>query len=503
MTRHTPRGYPLTPPLIWKLRALMSEKGLSPKALPVTKRTWARWTSRATYSLYASGNPRQVRDSTVEALARCLAVPKESLIGGLAISFATLSRLAEEIDANVMKLTRSLSNVDVDSLQIAYHDHLNARLKEAGLTIELFRQLVEDAGLRDALVKTIGRPDLTVEVEKSLDWIHFRLPTARRLEVRSPQLLWDCHCGIPIARATKADCPIHSKKYASEVTNAFRSGLVLIRWNGLRFLWKNTPSLWPPSIDSFLMVSELARAFQSRLLKGRLLDVGSGTGFLGIAIAAARSSSLSRIDLADWLLTPALYGAVNYALNRGLMGGAECRLLVGLFPRPVSPTPPLSRYEILVCNPPYLPKIAGFEHLDAHSVVAGTDLLSYVVRKGPNLAEKVYVQFSHIADPDARSAAREAKRVLIPLGRKSQLVPFRVKDVWKIPDYLRALIRERRLTTKPAERYPYWHRIRLFQVAKLAARGKSMTGVEPGAIRDDSRKGGPPRRSGHERKMRM
>ena len=249
------------------------------------------------------------------------------------------------------------------------------------------------------------------------------------------------------------------------MTAAFKNGPVEIRWRDVRVRWRNERELWPPSVDSFAFMQDLEGegVFQSDCRN--ILDLGSGTGFLGIALAKL-NPNVDRLTLADWLLTPALFGAVNWGLNKKGRERVDLSLRIGMFSDWLIEEPSASLEDVALCNPPYLPLLPGFEQFGIHTVVAGTDLLSHVIENAASLGRRVYVQFSHLAKKDADETAITNKMTLVALKSTPRMVPFRVRRAWtEMPDYFQALKEMNDgLITKPRARHPYWHLIQTYEV---------------------------------------
>ena len=458
-----PGGYPVTPSFLRRLRAMVGKDRKEWQALGIGKRTWRWWNSDEARERYEAGNPVRVRPSNILSMAKALGITLEQLLHDPITDFDTLAGIATEIDAFVMEVTRALRDVDLDRIRSAYHSLMAQQTGEYDISVQDYLDRLTDPSLLAQIATTIPGGDLTLRVGKDFEAIEFVCRSGSTLVVESPKLLWDCHCRTPGTDATEADCPIHSHPAGEEVSAAFGSGYVSIEWDGLRLLWKRTDALWPPSVDSFRFMRNLSEEGVLDSPITSVLDLGSGTGFLGIAIAA-NNPSVRRVDLSDWLLTPALYGAANWALNKGRCAHALLQPRVGLFTEWLDEPEESRPYDLVVCNPPYLPLLPGFERVGIHAVVAGTDLLTSVISHARAIGHKVYVQFSHLAAPEAMSAAEAAGLELRPLVGGDETVPFRVKHVWKDPEYLQALIEKRQLVVRSGNRHPYWHHLQAYSI---------------------------------------
>jgi 16S rRNA G966 N2-methylase RsmD len=379
-------------------------------------------------------------------------------------SFEELDRLTTSVDVELMALVRDHPYMDISKRRKECRYIIDAILHEAGLDLATLLQITRDADLLQRLLQTTPSPDVVVDVSADLQRMVFSYDT-HELPVQRPQLLWDCQCKTLKATVPVSKCPIHSKAEGAEVEERFSHGLVLIRFDGLEILWKSRPALWPPSIDSLFMARNLRQSHALNSFGETVLDLGSGTGFLGL-YAASKSRGCKGIYLADWLLAPVLYGAVNYWRNRSAFGEAEVFPLLGLdrswFPSRFKVP---ESFDLLLCNPPYLPLIRGHEDLAQKSTVMGTELLESVIRSGCDMSTRAIVQYSALAAPEASAAACAAGVALRPIG-KSRLVPFRVKHTFSSPSYIDALIADRGLKLMPRRRHPLWHSLRSHEVVR-------------------------------------
>jgi len=193
-----------------------------------------------------------------------------------------------------------------------------------------------------------------------------------------------------------------------------------------------------------------------------VLDLGCGTGMLGLFVAK-HCSSVQRMVLADWVLSPVLYSALNVARNRGLLAGTDLVLKLGLNTSWQAKGQSGLPCDLALCNPSYLPVLPGFHDVRVSTTVAGTDLLQYVIREHRRIGKMVVVSFSHLAMPEAEAAAQESKSRLEALGPARE-VPFRNPYAFERPDYLRALTETRGLRIDAARRHRFWHLVQTFLV---------------------------------------
>lgn len=139
---------------------------------------------------------------------------------------------------------------------------------------------------------------------------------------------------------------------------------------GRRAFWtlelEVTPDVLVPRHETELLV-ELAVEKLAGVAAPRVLDLGTGSGAVGLAIASERRDA--RVTLAD--ASPAALGVAER--NRARLGLAQVDCVAGDWYAPVA----AQRFDVIVSNPPYLagddPHLAGQElrHEPRAALVAG------------------------------------------------------------------------------------------------------------------------------------
>jgi hypothetical protein len=384
--------------------------------------------------------------------------------GNIGESFDSLARLLSEIDQTVIPAINSMvsEEPEFEEVQETLLDLLDIRLQKKSQNqlnlIDLSKRLHNPA-TRERLSSTIPQTALTVHVRSDLSQIIFQLEGEKPLVVDAPELFWDCHCFTPVDRKKTFRCPIHKPdpELANKVRHHFINDLIRISHREVDILWRYGPELFPPSIDSFHMLSDVMNHGGVRHPTESVLDIGSGTGFLGI-LFSLYNHTVNKLTLNDWLLTPMLYGLTNWEINVDSNRACEVRSFLHVATPP--PKPPKRRYDVVLCNPPYLPLIAGYKKIGKLSTVSGTDLLEYVIQNARSLGKRVYLQFSNLARNAVKSTLEKTPVRLEPIGPERR-TPFRLEAVWEHKDYIKAL-EEHGLETDLGERHPFWHKIQTY-----------------------------------------
>lgn len=402
--------------------------------------------------------------------------------GKLPMSPIALLDVATEIDEMLIKLIRDHVDASVEDLALNHRSLLKTELGKHELSVEHLEYAL-DHGLGADLLNVVPNTELEVDLEVGSDGgpavVSYKLNDRPPLPVNPAYLLWNCTCQAPGDRAgepSKPDpcCKIHGTAAAplggQEVARAFQTGVVDISLAGVTVRWRQHPALWPPSIDTLHMINDVV--VDGRFSEGfdDILDIGCGTGVLGIALALNnphRQRVKTSVAFTDWLLTPLLWTAINWTLNSPKLSGAVAKYKVGLGGQLASRT---RRYGLVVCNPPYLPIPQRFHKLRMSSAVAGTDLLEAVIRQAPSIGERVYVSYSGLVEPEAHVAATSGNVELVPLLEAGHAVPFRVSHALESAGYVKWLVRHRGLGSKTRAGFHYWHDVCTYRVERAPER---------------------------------
>lgn len=112
-----------------------------------------------------------------------------------------------------------------------------------------------------------------------------------------------------------------------------------------------------PRPDTEVLVETAVKALRGRKMDARVLDLCAGSGCIGCAIASELPAS--HVVLADISAAALAVAKQNISRNR-LNPRVTCVETDALLP----PPPVLGSFELLVCNPPYIPS-AEIESLDS------------------------------------------------------------------------------------------------------------------------------------------
>lgn len=374
--------------------------------------------------------------------------------------------VSEQIDKVLVSVLQS-ERVSLQHAEV-YKDLLYGGLVRRGLSVPAFTQALCD------MDRTACSPRVTIQLANDLTNLTIHVGTTPVLSNQKPLLLWDCSC-VPgeLAnylrdRGHKPEaCPIHSHPRGEELMNLTSREFVALQFNETSLVWRQSVQLWPPSIDSVVMLRNLRSAGVLQRGIESVLDIGCGTGILGISIARD-NHSVRRLGLADWLLTPLLHASLNATTNLAPLP-VKWQAHLGMFADWITAESP-DLYDLLVCTPPYLPFAEGFEAIRAASPVAGIELVDFLLRHP--MAREAYITVSSVA-------YREIKNLALSYGTSLHTinpplaVPFRVPVALRCTKYIKALLDTNRLDFRPNSRYALWHNLMTLKVSPNAKPSKT------------------------------
>jgi len=371
----------------------------------------------------------------------------------------SLDRLSS-IDESIINAVRSMMHpLTLEQRITCYRLVLLGATHSESLILETALDLLNT----NSVTPQCGPPAVDVAVSRDCKKVEFTLAQGV-LTVTDASLMWDCNCRDPYpAEYERVPCPIHSQPLGESVTRAFNAGLVRITYDGVSVFWRQKKDLWPPSVDAFHMVRHLADDEYATVPARTVCDLGCGTGFLGLW-ACDKNASHKHVTFADWLLSPLLFTHVNFS-RFPKMSAFTPHYMLGLHDNWVNDTRGRSPrpFDVVLCNPPYLPVIPGFESLLYDSTVAGTDLLEYVLEHAGTLGRTVYVNFSSVAEKEVNAVLRRTGHSLRRVG-EAEIVPFRVSHAFDKRGYTQALAEDGRVMFRPDSVHPYWHSVSTYQI---------------------------------------
>jgi len=284
------------------------------------------------------------------------------------------------------------------------------------------------------------------------------------LKLDNPLLLWECSCKVPDKyKNVNYNCRIHSSPHGETIGEAFGKQFTMIKYQDVKVVWFNTAPdiLWPPAIESIFMAKVLKdRGYEGRIINN-VLDIGCGTGFLGIFLAKL-NKHVKTVYFSDILLTPLLITKLNWKLN--FNGDKISKVFLSdayeNFPHDEVPS---TGFDLVICNPPFLPTL-GFERLlYSEAATSGTRLLEKVIIETKKYGNELIIGCSSMSFPEFDKAIEKAKPNKIEvLGERD--VPFRILHAFKHEEFMRKLIDEKRIEVKNDTPFKCWSKFYVYRL---------------------------------------
>ena len=329
-----------------------------------------------------------------------------------------------------------------------------------------FKHVVNEVYVSDLHVTDLGEIECEVEFVEN-DSHHI---------LRNAVLMWDSNVQAENAYKNTGLIPKYGElahippKIRKSDVPGFGKIFTKIHYDDVEFLWFQHESLWPPSIDTFVMMEKLRQSTQ--LLSASIpvvVDIGTGTGALGIWLAS-KNHSVSQLYMSDWLCTPLFLARVNAEMNRKKTNLRDIQIGVALNSRMNFDIYDESfktkdKADVLLCNPPYLPIWKNFRELGQVQTTMGTELLTEIIIESLDYSKRSFVNYSALVQPEVDEAIHGKSIELIKLG-EPVLVPFRVPIALSNLEYLSALIEERGLEVIPKDPHGhyFWHYINTYEI---------------------------------------
>jgi len=366
-----------------------------------------------------------------------------------------------QIDENIIEILQNfVENCPTPFFEKVYWQTLEAEFKREFITINAF---LKNSYIKEYIEEISEKDKIIIEVAENLNLIQYGYKDIF-INIKNPELLWNCNCDVPYSDSNL--CPMHLNNNADLIKIAFANSYAEIRWKGFSYLWKNGNNLWPPSFDSFYFVDNITKEFMDKNIKS-VLDVGSGTGFLGFEVLRNLDTVIDCATV-DFTLYSYLFSSINFKLNEGKLrkqkGTITHRNLLGynIYFDQYFPEIKEMEFDLLICNPPYIPIPDEFVELRRYYAVAGIELLKFILKNGNRYAENVVVNFSDICLPEVKEFLKDSPIQIVEFGQFHE-VPFRIPRIMNNSSYFNKFLFPR-LKMRNDSSFPFYHIIRSYRI---------------------------------------
>lgn len=205
-----------------------------------------------------------------------------------------------------------------------------------------------------------------------------------------------------------------------------------------------------------------------------VLDIGCGSGFL-LASLGQNLRELQRIEAVDCSAEAILCAKRNLDANRPPCTSTAAKeyLVCGEFD-----SCRFGNFDLVVCNPPYIPVPPGRKH-SANSSIGGTTLIRQVTESVPTLVSKrgvLIMVISTLAENELLAGVRDAGLRCVVMGPPSGVrVTFDQDDVLMDHEWLKYLVNDRHLMG--GQRGPYSHILKCYAIANQSSCDDSDSGL--------------------------
>ena len=206
--------------------------------------------------------------------------------------------------------------------------------------------------------------------------------------------------------------------------------------------------VWSPSIDTLLIAKALRQIFESEVGLKRAIEIGCGSGFLSKYILEKSHGleSMTVNDISPFAIKCAQDNIRDQRAFYVLGDGIEA--MKG------------KKYDLVVCNPPYIPRPSSVEI----NPYEGVSILNYLVHHAQdhlNPGGLVVVGMSNLADCLVFNQPTELAFEI----REQMFVPLKVNNVLNNPEWLKYL-EDRNLKKQNLRGYEFWHMIKTIVAKK-------------------------------------
>ncbi|MFJ5882306.1 methyltransferase [Kitasatospora cineracea] len=231
-----------------------------------------------------------------------------------------------------------------------------------------------------------------------------------------------------------------------------RADGITVTFGDLQVGWYPDGGTYQLNLDAFRFIDAVSGLIPSG---ARLLDVGSGTGVLGLGVATR--AEVRQVCLLDYNVAAMRQAGDNCRTFAQRRPDVQIRLVQGRF-RPAL-LPRLGEHDVLISNPPYFPPELLRGTADRTRLTDEFGLTANLITDGLSFAAEVYFMYSSAAEPEVAELLTRS-----PVASRAETVAR-----WHAPfptHLLTPLGRERFDGVGPDERWDTWHEVRVLRLTR-------------------------------------
>jgi hypothetical protein len=216
-----------------------------------------------------------------------------------------------------------------------------------------------------------------------------------------------------------------------------------VEYDGVEVYWDDSHvNVWCPSIDTILFAAALAPLLKKEKGIESAIEIGCGSGFLS-KFVLAKSNSLRQMIVTD--INPyAIKCAKDNIPDRRakfFAGDGLARMKN-------------RKFDLIICNPPYVPRPASIDD----NPYEGVGVLNFLLHRAPEYLNPGGLLVINISNLSKKIVFAEKCPLPLELLAKMK-VPLKVNNILNNEKWLEYLVEKRDLEKKLVRGYEYWQTI--------------------------------------------
>jgi len=209
-------------------------------------------------------------------------------------------------------------------------------------------------------------------------------------------------------------------------------------------------SVWCPSIDTILFAKALRKLFAKRKNFSKAVEIGTGSGFLSKYVLA-KNEKVKSILIND-LNQHAIQSAMDNISDKRAV------FYIGDGIEKIKE----SKYDLIICNPPYIPRPRSIED----NPYEGVHLLHGLIHKSQDYLNDDGILITNVSSLCWDIMFKDKPKMKMTILEKLK-VPLKVNNVMNNKAWLNYLLRRGSIKKKLHEGYEYWQELNIVILEKI------------------------------------